>query len=99
MVVCIMNNSLERKVFMGTLLVSCSQANASKGNYKIIFCEPKIAIGKNIKSLLLKGFDLNLKTIFWTVEAMLLNKDCTIGLWRHKSHCAIIYKKMPMRMK
>jgi homogentisate 1,2-dioxygenase len=45
MVVCIMNNSLERKVFMGTLL--CYHVHRpSKGNYKIMW---------NLKSPLVKN--------------------------------------------
>lgn len=43
--------------------------------------EPKIAIGKNIKSLLLKGFDLVPEDDFLeSRKPMLVNKDCTIGL-------------------
>ena len=43
--------------------------------------EPKIAIGKNIKSLLLKGFELKPEDDFLdSRKALLLNKDCTIGL-------------------
>lgn len=43
--------------------------------------EPKIAIGKNIKSLLLKGFELQPEDDFLdSRKAMLVNKDCTIGL-------------------
>jgi homogentisate 1,2-dioxygenase len=43
--------------------------------------EPKIAIGKNIKSLLLKGFDLQPEDDFLdSRKPMLVNKDCTIGL-------------------
>jgi homogentisate 1,2-dioxygenase len=43
--------------------------------------EPKIAIGKNIKSLLLKGFELKPENDFLdSRKALLLNKDCTIGL-------------------
>jgi homogentisate 1,2-dioxygenase len=43
--------------------------------------EPKIAIGKNIKSLLLKGFDLKAEDDFLdSRKALLVNKDCTIGL-------------------
>ncbi len=42
--------------------------------------EPKIAIGKNIKSLLLKGFELKPEDDFLdSRKAMLLNKDCIIG--------------------
>ena len=43
--------------------------------------EPKIAIGKNIKSLLLKGFELKPEDDFLdSRKPMLVNKDCTIGL-------------------
>ena len=43
--------------------------------------EPKIAIGKNIKSLLLKGFELKPADDFLeSRKDMLVNKDCIIGL-------------------
>ena len=43
--------------------------------------EPKIAIGKNIKSLLFKGFELQPEDDFLdSRKAMLVNKDCIIGL-------------------
>lgn len=43
--------------------------------------EPKIAIDKNIKSLLLKGFELKPELDFLeSRKALLVNKDCTIGL-------------------
>jgi len=43
--------------------------------------EPKIAIGKNIKSLLFKGFQLKPQDDFLDSRtAMLVNKDCIIGL-------------------
>jgi len=43
--------------------------------------EPKIAIGKNIKSLLLKGFELKPEIDFLdSRKPMLVNKDCIIGL-------------------
>lgn len=42
---------------------------------------PKIAIDKNIKSLLLQGFQLNPQNDFLeSRKAMLMNKDCIIGL-------------------
>ena len=42
---------------------------------------PKIAIGKNIKSLLLKGFELHPQADFLdSRKPMLVNSDCTIGL-------------------
>ena len=43
--------------------------------------EPKIAINKNIKSLLFKGFELMPENDFLdSRKPMLVNKDCTIGL-------------------
>lgn len=43
--------------------------------------EPKIAIGKNIKSLLLKGFELKpVGDFLESRKAMLVNSDCIIGL-------------------
>lgn len=43
--------------------------------------EPKIAIDKNIKSLLLQGFQLQAKDDFLeSRKPMLVNRDCTIGL-------------------
>jgi homogentisate 1,2-dioxygenase len=43
--------------------------------------EPKIAIGKNIKSLLLKGFEVKPKEDFLdSRKAMLVNSECIIGL-------------------
>ncbi|MDQ3047854.1 MAG: homogentisate 1,2-dioxygenase [Bacteroidota bacterium] len=43
--------------------------------------EPKIAIGKNIKALLLKGFDLKPADDFLeSRKALLVNSDCIIGL-------------------
>jgi len=43
--------------------------------------EPKIAIDKNIKSLLLKGFELKPQADFLDSRtAMLVNRDCVIGL-------------------
>jgi homogentisate 1,2-dioxygenase len=43
--------------------------------------EPKIAIGKNIKSLLLKGFELKPEADFLdSRKPMLVNRDCIIGL-------------------
>lgn len=43
--------------------------------------EPKIAIDKNIKSLLLKGFELKPEADFLdSRKAMLVNRDCIIGL-------------------
>ena len=56
--------------------------------------EPKIAIGKNIKSLLLKGFELKPEDDFLdSRKAMLLNRDCIIGLAApRKSLTSYFYK-------
>ena len=55
-----------------------TQVKEIKASYAV---EPKIAIGKNIKSLLFKGFDLQPEADFLdSRKAMLVNKDCTIGL-------------------
>ena len=56
--------------------------------------EPKIAIGKNIKSLLLKGFQLKPEDDFLdSRKAMLVNRDCIIGLAApRKSLTSYFYK-------
>ncbi|REG99126.1 homogentisate 1,2-dioxygenase [Flavobacterium aquicola] len=56
--------------------------------------EPKIAIGKNIKSLLLKGFELKPEDDFLASrKPMLVNRDCIIGLAApRKSLTAYFYK-------
>jgi homogentisate 1,2-dioxygenase len=56
--------------------------------------EPKIAIGKNIKSLLLKGFDLKPQDDFLdSRKDLLINKDCVIGLAApRKSLTSYFYK-------
>lgn len=56
--------------------------------------EPKIAIDKNIKSLLLKGFELKPQDDFLDSRtAMLVNRDCIIGLAApRKSLCSYFYK-------
>lgn len=55
-----------------------TQVKEIKASYSV---EPKIAIGKNIKSLLFKGFELKPQEDFLdSRKAMLVNKDCTIGL-------------------
>jgi homogentisate 1,2-dioxygenase len=61
---------------------------------KSYLVEPKIAIGKNIKSLLLKGFELKPEDDFLdSRKAMLVNKDCIIGLAApRKSLTAYFYK-------
>lgn len=56
--------------------------------------EPKIAIGKNLKSLLLKGFELKPEDDFIdSRKAMLVNRDCIIGLAApRKSLTSYFYK-------
>ncbi|MBA9073208.1 homogentisate 1,2-dioxygenase [Flavobacterium gossypii] len=55
-----------------------TQVKEIKASYSV---EPKIAIGKNIKSLLFKGFELKPQEDFLdSRKAMLVNRDCTIGL-------------------
>jgi homogentisate 1,2-dioxygenase len=56
------------------LVISCSRPTQGEIT-KSYSVEPKIAIGKNIKSLLLKGFDLNPEDDFLdSRKAMLLNR-------------------------
>jgi homogentisate 1,2-dioxygenase len=56
--------------------------------------EPKIAIGKNLKSLLLKGFELKPEDDFLdSRKALLVNRDCIIGLAApRKSLTSYFYK-------
>lgn len=55
-----------------------TQVKEIKSSYSV---EPKIAIDKNIKSLLLKGFEVKPKDDFLeSRKAMLVNRDCIIGL-------------------
>ena len=55
-----------------------TQVKEIKKSYSV---EPKIAIDKNIKSLLLKGFELKPQDDFLdSRKAMLVNRDCIIGL-------------------
>src|SRR6476661_10467158 len=55
-----------------------TQVKDIKSSYSV---EPKIAIGKNIKSLLFKGFELKPEKDFLdSRKAMLVNRDCVIGL-------------------
>jgi homogentisate 1,2-dioxygenase len=56
--------------------------------------EPKIAIGKNIKSLLLKGFEIKPEDDFLNSRKdLLVNKDCVIGLAApRKSLTSYFYK-------
>lgn len=60
---------------------------------------PKIAVDKNIKSLLLSGFDVKPADDFLdSRKAMLVNGDCTIGLAApRKSLTTYFYKKCRCR--
>jgi homogentisate 1,2-dioxygenase len=56
--------------------------------------EPKIAIGKNIKSLLLKGFELQPEEDFLdSRKPMLVNGDCIIGLAAPKKSLTTYFYK------
>ena len=55
----IMNNSLGLKVFWDVIIaLSCKQTNSGKISGKIVDLIPKIADDKNLKSRLLKGFEI-----------------------------------------
>jgi homogentisate 1,2-dioxygenase len=55
-----------------------TQVKEIKASYSV---EPEIASGKNIKSLLFKGFELKPEADFLdSRKAMLVNRDCIIGL-------------------
>jgi len=55
---------------------------------------PKIAIGKNIKSLLLEGFKVAPEDDFLdSRKALLINKDCTIGLAAPRKSLTTYYYK------
>ena len=55
-----------------------TQVKEIRNSYSV---EPKIAIGKNIKALLFKGFELKPAADFLeSRKAMLVNSDCIIGL-------------------
>jgi homogentisate 1,2-dioxygenase len=55
-----------------------TQVKEIKASYSVA---PKIAIDKNIKSLLLKGFELKPERDFlYSRKPLLVNADCTIGL-------------------
>jgi homogentisate 1,2-dioxygenase len=55
---------------------------------------------KNIKSLLLKGFDLKAEDDFLdSRKALLVNKDCTIGLAAPQKSLRDYFYKMRMLMK
>ena len=66
---------------MSTLMYHTQRPTQVKEILKSYSVEPKIAIGKNIKSLLLKGFEVKSEDDFLdSRKPMLVNKDCTIGL-------------------
>jgi homogentisate 1,2-dioxygenase len=64
-----------------SLLYQVHRPTQVKEILKSYSVEPKIAIGKNIKSLLFKGFELKPEADFLdSRKPMLVNNDCTIGL-------------------
>jgi len=64
-----------------SLLYHIHRPTQVKDIRKTYSVEPKIAIEKNIKSLLLKGFEVKPKEDFLeSRKAMLVNRDCIIGL-------------------
>jgi hypothetical protein len=54
-------------------IIPCSQTNTGQRNSKSYSVEPKIAVGKNIKSLLLKGFELKPADDFWKAAKLCLS--------------------------
>lgn len=83
------NGSLHYEQLFGTegfnnhssLMYHLQRPTQVKEILKSYSVEPKIAINKNIKSLLLKGFELKAEKDFLeSRKALLVNKDCTIGL-------------------
>ena len=64
-----------------SLLYHTNRPTQIKEIIKSVDVSPKIAIAKNIKPLLLKGFQVNPAADFLeSRKAMLVNNDCTIGL-------------------
>ena len=64
-----------------SLLYHVNRPTQVKEIVKSYSVEPNIAIDKNIKSLLLKGFDVKPQDDFLdSRKAMLVNNDCIIGL-------------------
>src|ERR1043165_5388781 len=61
---------------------------------------PKIAIEKNIKTLLLKGFEIKPAEDFLeSRKTLLINSDCAIGLAARRRARPIISTRMPMPTK
>src|ERR1700733_5084256 len=66
---------------MSSLLYHVHRPTQVKEILKSYTVEPKIAIGKNIKALLLKGFEIKPTTDFLeSRKTLLINSDCAIGL-------------------
>ncbi len=66
---------------MSSLLYHVHRPTQVKEIRKSYSVEPKIAIDKNIKSLLLKGFEIKpVKDVLESRKTLLINSDCAIGL-------------------
>ncbi len=79
---------------MQSILYHLHRPTQVKEILKSYSVQPKIAIDKNIKALLLKGFDLKPTDDFLeSRKTLLLNSDCVIGLAApKKSQTAYFYK-------
>src|SRR4051812_5767708 len=66
---------------MSSLLYHVHRPTQVKEIRKSYSVEPKIAVDKNIKSLLLKGFEIKpAKDFLESRKTLLINSDCAIGL-------------------
>src|SRR3954469_21361815 len=66
---------------MSSLLYQVHRPTQVKEILKSYSVEPKIAIDKNIKALLLKGFEIKpTKDFLESRKTLLINSDCAIGL-------------------
>ncbi len=79
---------------MASLLYHTHRPTQVKEILKSYSVEPKIAIGKNIKALLLKGFDIKpVEDVLESRKPLLLNSDCIISLAAPtKSQTTYFYK-------
>ena len=77
-----------------SLLYHVHRPTQVKEILRTIDVTPKIAIGKNIKSLLLEGFKVTPEDDFLdSRKALLINKDCTIGLAAPRKSLTTYYYK------
>src|SRR3954469_14975282 len=79
---------------MASLLYHVHRPTQVKEIRKSYSVEPKIAVGKNIKALLLKGFEIKPADDFLeSRKTLLINSDCAIGLAApRKSQTDYFYK-------